>query len=149
MGGEEIAAGRWKSKKALMIFKYLIFRRMQWYTQRDVLVELIWPDEDPEKTRKRFHFALAALRKALEPELPRGVPSSYILSSGDAYLLNIDKYAEHIYQKLIKYYASMGNNAMAARIFEKCRQYIAEGLNIPISNETEKIYREILAIGSR
>lgn len=239
-GNEEIPAERWKSKKALMIFKYLIYRRMQGYTKRDTLMELIWPDEDPEKTRKRFHVALAALRKALEPELPRGVPSSYIVSSGDAYLLNvgedgwvdtehfnrelklaktcadssikhhlnaealysgpflaedlyapwcehererlqkdylhilekiigfyegqkqfdtcidyvgkylnIDKYAEHIYQKLIKYYASMGNNAMAARTFEKCRQHIAVELNIPLSSETEKIYKKILAVNNR
>jgi LuxR family maltose regulon positive regulatory protein len=238
-GSEEIPAERWKSRKALMIFKYLICQRMRGYAKRDMLMELIWPDEDPEKTRKRFHVALAALRKTLEPELPRGVPSSYILSSGDAYLLNIgedggvdtehftreldlaktcadssiqhhlnaealysghflaedlyvpwcedererllkdylyllekiigfyesqkqfdacidyagkylvaDQYAEHIYQKLIKYYASMGNNAMAARTFQKCRQHIAVELNIPLSSETEKIYKEILAANS-
>ena len=238
-GSKEIPADRWKSKKALMIFKYLICRRMQGYTPRDMIMELIWPDENPEKTRKRFHVALAALRKTLEPELPRGVQSSYILSSGDAYLLNVgedgwvdtehfnrelelakncadssithhlnaealyagpflaedlyvpwcehererlqndylhileeiigfyesqkqlgacidytgkylntDKYAEHIYQKLIKYYASLGNNTMAARTYKKCRQHIAVELDIPLSSETEKIYKEILAVDS-
>jgi DNA-binding SARP family transcriptional activator len=88
-GDREIPDKRWKSKKAQMIFKYFLFSRQKSYLKKDVLMELLWPEDDPVKTAKRFHVALASLRKTLEPELYRGTPSAYILRSGDAYLINI------------------------------------------------------------
>jgi two-component SAPR family response regulator len=88
-GDLEIPDNRWKSKKAQMIFKYLLCHRLKGYLKKDVLMELLWPEDDPVKTAKRFHVALASLRKTLEPEKTRGVPSAYISRSGDAYQINI------------------------------------------------------------
>ncbi len=86
---QEIPDKRWKSKKALMIFKYLLYHRPKGYLKKDVLMELLWPEDDPVKTAKRFHVALASMRKTLEPEIIRGTPSAYILRSGDAYCIDI------------------------------------------------------------
>ena len=88
-GDEEIPDKRWKSKKALMIFKYLLFSRQKGYLKKDILMELLWPEDDPVKTSKRFHVALASLRKTLEPEISRGTSSAYISRSGDAYIIDI------------------------------------------------------------
>ena len=88
-GEQEILDKRWKSKKALMIFKYLLYHRPKGYLKKDVLMELLWPEEDPAKTAKRFHVALASMRKTLEPEIIRGTPSAYILRSGDGYCIDI------------------------------------------------------------
>jgi DNA-binding SARP family transcriptional activator/tetratricopeptide (TPR) repeat protein len=88
-GDQEIYDKRWKSKKAQMIFKYLLYHRQKGYLKKDVLMELLWPEDDPVKTAKRFHVALASMRKTLEPEITRGTPSAYILRSGSAYHIDI------------------------------------------------------------
>jgi DNA-binding SARP family transcriptional activator len=88
-GEQEIYDKRWKSKKAQMIFKYLLYHRQKGYLKKDVLMELLWPEDDPVKTAKRYHVALASLRKTLEPDITRGTPSAYILRTGDAYRIYI------------------------------------------------------------
>ncbi len=88
-GDKEVPDKRWKSKKAQMIFKYLLYHRPKGYLKKDVLMELLWPEDDPVKTAKRFHVALASMRKTLEPEIIRGTPSAYISRSGDAYCIDI------------------------------------------------------------
>lgn len=89
LGDNEIPAQNWTSRKARMLFKLLVRYRPKGYMNKEVFMEHLWPEEDPLKTAKRFHVALAALRKILEPSLTRGMASSYILSDGDNYLLDI------------------------------------------------------------
>lgn len=88
-GEQEILDKRWKSKKAQMMFKYLLYHRPKGYLKKDVLMELSWPEDDPAKTSKRFHVALASMRKTLEPKITRGTPSAYISRSADAYRIDI------------------------------------------------------------
>ncbi len=85
VGDREVGADKWKSKKARTLFKYLTAMRHKGYLEKDILMELLWPDEDPQKSGQRFHVAMAALRKALEPGIPKGIRSSYILRSGQSY----------------------------------------------------------------
>ncbi len=75
-----------------MIFKYLVFNRFGGFLKKEVLMELLWPEEDPVKTAKRFHMALASLRKALEPGILKGIPSSYLSSDRDATALSFFDY---------------------------------------------------------
>ena len=86
-GDEEISADRWKSKKANMLFKYLIYARSRSYLAKEVLMELLWPEEDPKYTASRLQVALSSLRRTLEPEIIRGTPSSYLLREGNSYRL--------------------------------------------------------------
>jgi len=236
IGEEEIPAKRWKSKKALMIFKYLLFNRSRGFLKKEVLMELLWPEEDPEKTAKRFHVALASLRKILEPEILKGIPSSYVTNDGDAYNINIgsegcvdieqflqelelarqetipekaivhylnadakydgdfleedlyidwcgdererfkreylhtlnfiidyfekrhdyhksieyahkylrfDKYAEPVYQALMRCYAITGNNAMVIKTFQQCKDKIMTELNCPLSMDSLELYERL------
>ena len=58
------------------------------YLDKEILMELLWPEEDPKKSAQRFHVALAALRKTLEPAIKKGVRSSYIKRSGTGYRID-------------------------------------------------------------
>jgi len=237
-GGVEIPDSRWKSKKAQMIFKYLIYSRPKGYLKKDVLMELLWPEEDPKKTVKRLHVALASLRKTLEPEISRRTPSAYIIRSGDGYridigddgwidienfkaelklagehqnsemsivhylnavsiyqgdfleedlyiswcdeerdrfrgeylqllegiieyyhfekdykkcigyvkkYLQVDKFAEDVYQLLMTYYSKIGNKSAVVRTFKKCKESITKGLDCPLSKETETLYQNLVS----
>ncbi len=238
-GDEEISIDKWKgNKKAQMILKYLLTTRARGFKHKDVLMELLWPDEDALKTANRLHVALSALRKILEPELLKGSKSTYILTNADAYKLDlgaggycdldefkaemamarqekdrpekavqhylkaealyrgdfleedayvdwcsqerdnyreqylyalqkiiefykdrkdfansihyankylaVDKYAENIYQSLMSTYSAIGNMAMVTLIFEKCKENIAGELDCPLSEETEKLYKDAI-----
>lgn len=89
IGGRKLPQSRLRSAKAMKLFKYLVLKRDQGFIPKEVLIEILWPDEDPDKTNSRFHVAMNSLRKALEPGLKRGIPSSYVLRQGDAYRLDI------------------------------------------------------------
>ena len=89
VGDQEVAADKWKSKKARTLFKYLVAMRHKGYLDKEILMELLWPDEDPQKSGQRFHVAMAALRKTLEPDIQKGIRSSYIRRSGQSYRIDI------------------------------------------------------------
>ncbi|MDM8537854.1 BTAD domain-containing putative transcriptional regulator, partial [Desulfobacterales bacterium HSG17] len=90
-GNKEVPIKKWKSAKALMIFKYLAAKRRAGFIPRDVLIELLWPDQDIKKTAKRFNVAMSALRKVLEPDIIPKAASSYILRKKDSYRLDPGK----------------------------------------------------------
>jgi two-component SAPR family response regulator/tetratricopeptide (TPR) repeat protein len=89
VGERELPADGWKSKKAQTLFRFLLYSRSRGYLNRELLMELLWPEQDPSVTVKRLHVALASLRKTLEPEIVKGVPSSYLSRSGDSYKVEI------------------------------------------------------------
>ncbi|RJQ65569.1 MAG: hypothetical protein C4519_27845 [Desulfobacteraceae bacterium] len=88
-GDEEIPAEHWKSEKAKLLFKYLVYHYNKGYLAKDMLMELLWPDSDPEKSRKRLHVALTAVRKILEPQKTGSAGSAYLLRKGDGYRLDL------------------------------------------------------------
>ncbi len=88
-GDEEIPVEDWRSEKARMLFKYLVYHHAEGYFAKDILMELIWPKTDPGKSRKRLNVALTSIRKTLEPELQRGTSSTYLLRKGDGYRVNL------------------------------------------------------------
>ncbi|MFH0726932.1 MAG: BTAD domain-containing putative transcriptional regulator [Pseudomonadota bacterium] len=85
--GREIPSGSWRSLAAARLFKFLVLKTGQGFVPKDILLEFLWPEENPEVTNKRFHVALSTLRRLLEPGLKRGVASAYILRLNDAYRL--------------------------------------------------------------
>ncbi len=87
VGGKEISSSQWKSSKALLILKYLASNTGAGFIPREILIEILWPDEDILKTGKRFNVAMSALRKVLEPDISPRAPSSYIIRKKDAYRL--------------------------------------------------------------
>jgi LuxR family maltose regulon positive regulatory protein len=103
-GKNEIPQERWTSRKAKTIFKILIHERNKGFIPKDVLMEHLWPGQNPDKIMNSFHVALTALRKTLEPGLPKGASSSYLIRNNEAYRLepgkngrvDVDIFKEHI-----------------------------------------------------
>lgn len=87
-GLEPIPDKSWNNQKARILFQYLVLHREDGFVSKEVLMELLWPEEDPEKSSKRFHVTLAALRKILQPDIKRKEPSAYIRSAKDAYRID-------------------------------------------------------------
>jgi DNA-binding SARP family transcriptional activator len=91
IGNKVIRLSDWKSNKSLMILKYLAANHGQGHIHRERLIELLWPEQDPQKTAARFNMAMSTLRKTLEPKISPKAPSAYIDRKKDTYRLFDDK----------------------------------------------------------
>ncbi len=56
---------RWNGYKGRSIFKYLISHRER-PSHREILMELFWPEADPEFARRNLHQAIFNLRQTLQ-----------------------------------------------------------------------------------
>ena len=71
LGGLEVRSADgelagWSSRKARQLLMILVARRGQ-SIHREQLVELLWPDDDPDRTRNRLDVAVSTVRRALDP----------------------------------------------------------------------------------
>ncbi|WP_371650237.1 MULTISPECIES: BTAD domain-containing putative transcriptional regulator [unclassified Streptomyces] len=65
--GNPVGPEEWQSKKARDLLKLLVARRGL-ATPREVVVEALWPEEDPARCANRLSVALSILRMVLDPE---------------------------------------------------------------------------------
>lgn len=68
--GEQVLT-RFATQKVAALLAYLAFYRERAHP-RDELVELLWPQSEPEAGRRRLRVALTSLRHQLEPAAPGG-----------------------------------------------------------------------------
>ncbi len=87
--GRKVKHDQWPGSKALLLFQYLALHQSRGFIPKDVLVEMLWPEQNPDKTGKRFNTAMSRLRKLLEPDLPPRAPSAYIQRKNDHYRLSL------------------------------------------------------------
>lgn len=83
-GKQEIAPPDWRREKARRLFQVFLTHR-RGMLDRDQILEMLWPDLDPETARRDFKVALSTLCKVLEPDRPEGTPSAYIVRDGSRY----------------------------------------------------------------
>ncbi|MDO9575076.1 MAG: tetratricopeptide repeat protein [bacterium] len=74
----------WKSSKAKSIFKYLLLQRNR-SAPKEVITELLWPEQPPGRGDANFRKALSLARHSLEPE---EAVSHYLTSEGE--LISLD-----------------------------------------------------------
>jgi DNA-binding SARP family transcriptional activator len=86
--GHLIAGNEWQSKKARDLLKILVSRRGK-PTPRDVLMEALWPEDDPRRVANRLSVALSTLRGRLDPDRRRS-PDYFLVTSGGAIGLQPD-----------------------------------------------------------
>jgi ATP/maltotriose-dependent transcriptional regulator MalT/DNA-binding SARP family transcriptional activator len=67
-----IALSEWQSRKARDLLKILVARRGQ-PTPREMLIEWLWPEQDPQRTRHRLTVAVSTLRAVLDPARQSGL----------------------------------------------------------------------------
>ena len=93
LGGFSLLRGtrpvsQWRRQRSKDLFKYLVLHRGK-PIPSDVLLDVFWPDFDPEKARTNLWSTVSALRAALEPELPPKAKSKYLLIEKEAYQLRL------------------------------------------------------------
>lgn len=77
---------KWPSTKGKAIFKYLIAHRGR-PVVKEILMELFWPEMDPDAARNNLNVAIYGLRQALRADRPT---FSHVLYQDDCYLVNPD-----------------------------------------------------------
>jgi DNA-binding SARP family transcriptional activator len=85
--GRLVPREEWQSKKARDLLKILVARRGR-ATPRDVLMEALWPEQNPSAVANRLSVALSTLRGVLDPEA-RYSSDHFIATSGDAVMLQL------------------------------------------------------------
>lgn len=83
-GDEDLHPERWELHKAVSVLKYLVVEEGRWVPS-EVLLDLFWPEADPDRALRALRTAFYKLRHALEPELRPYAPSTYIASSRGRY----------------------------------------------------------------
>jgi ATP/maltotriose-dependent transcriptional regulator MalT/DNA-binding SARP family transcriptional activator len=77
-GGVPVRLEEWQSKKARDLLKVLVARRGR-ATPRELLAELLWPGEEPDRVGNRLSVALSITRAVLDPER-RQPPDRYLVA---------------------------------------------------------------------
>ena len=87
IGDREIPPTAWTREKALHLFQLLVtLRRTR--PHKEQIVDLLWPELDPETGGRDFRVALNAIQNALEPDREPRTPSGIIVRSELNYSLN-------------------------------------------------------------
>jgi non-specific serine/threonine protein kinase len=81
LGATPIAAEKWPQRKTQLLLKILLSERGRFFTQ-DQLLELLFPDHDVTKSAQGLRRRVSELRHVLEPGLPKGTDSQFILHRG-------------------------------------------------------------------
>ncbi|MFG2288164.1 BTAD domain-containing putative transcriptional regulator [Streptomyces sp. NPDC048595] len=76
--GVPVGAEEWQSKKARDLLKVLVARRGL-PTSREVLIDTLWPDEDPARCANRLSVALSTVRLVLDPG--RRMPQDHFVTA--------------------------------------------------------------------
>jgi ATP/maltotriose-dependent transcriptional regulator MalT/DNA-binding SARP family transcriptional activator len=86
--GDPVPLSDWQSKKARDLLKILIARRGR-PTPRDMLMETLWPEDDPSKLPNRLSVALAVVRSVLDPQ-KQFAPDHFLSGEKTAVRVNLE-----------------------------------------------------------
>src|SRR6266542_79518 len=89
--GVPVPATAWQSKKARTLLKILVARRGR-ATPRDLLMEALWPEEDPARLANRLSVALATARAVLDPD-KRHPSDHFVTADKDSIRLDLEHVA--------------------------------------------------------
>jgi DNA-binding SARP family transcriptional activator len=85
--GEQVAASAWQSRVAREILAMLAANRGR-SLHREVLMERLWPEEEPSKSANRLSVALSTIRGVLDPER-RHEADRYLTSDRESVALDL------------------------------------------------------------
>jgi len=98
-GEHRLSLAEWTSARALRLFQLLLVNRFRW-VHRDVAVEWLWQECDPDKGANNLRQTIHLLRKTLEPGPRKTRDSSYIrflneacrLEPGNDYFFDVEAF---------------------------------------------------------
>ena len=115
----------WESLKAKCILKYLVAHPGAQIV-KDILMDVFWPDAEPEAARRNLHQAVYSLRKTLRQRRP---DFPYVWFENDCYLLNPDTSAWLDFEQFEQHYRDGQRLEAAGQLAEAIEKYgIAESL---------------------
>ena len=100
---EEIRDEVWKSKKALTMLKYLAARKGQ-KVSADMLIELLWPDNEDIDSTRNLHTAVWFARRVLTSKTDPEAESCLHYAHGSYWLelpegcLDLHRFEEHVWK---------------------------------------------------
>jgi DNA-binding SARP family transcriptional activator len=90
-GGVAVPLREWQSRKARDLLKLLV-ARLGRPAPRESLLEALWPEQDPRRTRPRLSVALSTVRAVLDPGR-RLDPGHYVSATREAVALETGRLA--------------------------------------------------------
>lgn len=93
---------RWSNNKGKLIFKYLGTRKGQ-PVAKEILMELFWPNAEPQAARNNLNVAIYGLRHVLSKANP---DYSYVLYRDGCYLINPELHVWTDYQAFLEHFKS-------------------------------------------
>ena len=87
VNGKEITSEQWKRKRSRDIFKYMVLNYKQTLSVEKI-VDTFWGYNAPENAVNIVWNAVSVIRSILEPDMPKGIPSSYIIAADKSYTLD-------------------------------------------------------------
>lgn len=78
-----IPPGAWRRRRDRLLLAYLLLAHRP--VHREALREALWPGLSPSSAMASLNAAWSNLKRALEPGLPRGLPSDYLVIDGALY----------------------------------------------------------------
>jgi DNA-binding SARP family transcriptional activator len=78
----------WSRRKSGVLFRFLLLQPDQ-SASREVIMDALWPDMDPESATDTLYQATSTLRRIFEPDLPDKFPSRYMVIEGERVSLKL------------------------------------------------------------
>ncbi|MEW5992229.1 MAG: tetratricopeptide repeat protein [Chloroflexota bacterium] len=114
LAGRPVPRSAWGSRKARDLLKILAARRGQ-PTPRDLLIDILWPDEAPARLPRRLSVALSTVRSVLDPG-KRYRPDHFVAANGSAAWLVTTHLDLDLERFLREAEAAAGGGARLARL---------------------------------
>ena len=86
--GVPVPLSAWRTKKPRELLKILVCRRGR-PAPRELLMETLWPGEDPQKLGNRLSVALSTLRTVVDPERRFG-PEHFVRADRDSIAIDLE-----------------------------------------------------------
>ncbi len=77
LDGRQIDFSRWRSKKAVDLMAFLILKYPN-AVHKEMLIEFLWPETEPNLGIKRLHHVISELRHYLQPKVSGYMRKQYI-----------------------------------------------------------------------
>lgn len=148
-GETPITAHEWQREKARQLFQLLITYKEQ-SMNRDVIIDRLWPDLDPDSAVRDFKVALNALNRALEPDRPSKAQPFFIIRTDNGYRINPLAKVFTDYEEFEELASSSDIKKMQAAIDLYQSDYLADcDLDERSYNQREKLRQTYLITAER
>jgi PAS domain S-box-containing protein len=84
----ELELKSWRSKKAVDLLAFLVMKFPR-SVHKEILMEYLWPEVDPEVGSRRLHHVVSELRRYLEPNASRYAREQFLLYDHGEYKLSL------------------------------------------------------------